>query len=96
MMYILLGILFIIVAYTYAIKFLDLNTFYFKTNPDIGNVMYTLNKYTGADIIYDFAAKKGYIGKKNKKKELDREFVILNNDYESTIEYDTDDMDTIV
>jgi len=86
-MYLLIGIVFIVFAYTYAIKFLGLNNFYFQTNPDIGSFMYTLNKYTGADYVYDYALKHNYL---KKNKESNNEFVVV-DEYDTTIEYETDD-----
>jgi hypothetical protein len=78
-MNILSAIILVIVVYTYLIKFFSFNTFISDVNPYFGGIMETLNKYTGANIVYNLLASKGVFGSQKKTEELEREFIFLSD-----------------
>lgn len=81
-MNIVIAIIIVVVVYLYIIKLVGIISFISEVSPYLGGVLNTATYYSGADSFYNFLVSKGFYGEDKKQDELEREFIILNNELE--------------
>ena len=75
-------ILSLLLAYIYAIKLFRVDVYFMNVNPYIGNIIQMFTKYSGADFLYAYMSKKGFYGEEAREKEIEKEIIDLENEFD--------------